>query len=40
LDIEWKDCKVNNYRIAAKEAKPVQVRVNGEAKTVITEVLN
>ncbi|MBJ7391410.1 MAG: hypothetical protein JHC85_07595 [Chthoniobacterales bacterium] len=40
VDIEWKDGKVTNYRIAAKEAKPVQVRVNGEVKTVITEVLN
>jgi len=40
VDIEWKDCKVTNYRIAAKEAKPVQVRVNGEAKTINTEVLN
>ena len=40
VDIEWKDGKVTNYRIAAKEAKPVQVRVNGEAKTINTEVLN
>ncbi len=39
IDIEWKDGKVTNYRIAAKEAQPVQVRVNGEVKTVRAEIL-
>ena len=37
VDIEWKDGKVTNYRIAAKEARPVKVRVNGEVKTVTSE---
>ena len=34
VDIEWKDGKVTNYRIAAKEAQAVKVRVNGELQTV------
>jgi alpha-L-fucosidase 2 len=38
VDIEWKDGKVTNYRIAAKEAREVQVRVNVEVKTVKAEV--
>ena len=39
VDIEWKDAKVINYRIAAKERKSVNVRVNGEVKTVSAERL-
>jgi alpha-L-fucosidase 2 len=34
VDIEWKDGKVTNYRISAKEVQLVKVRVNGEVKTV------
>ena len=37
VDLEWRDGKVANYRIAAKEARPVQVRVNGEIVTVTAE---
>ena len=39
VDIKWKDGKVTNYRIAAKERKSVNVRVNGEVKTVSAELL-
>ena len=39
VDIEWKDGKVTNYRIAAKEDQSVKVRVNGEVKTVSAELL-
>jgi alpha-L-fucosidase 2 len=39
VDIEWKDGKVANYRIAGKTAGPVTVRVNGTVKTVTTEEL-
>ena len=39
VDIEWKDGRVTNYRIAAKEAQAVQVRVNGEVKTVKAALL-
>ena len=39
VDIEWKDGKVTAYRIAAKEVQPVNVRVNGEVKTVNAERL-
>jgi alpha-L-fucosidase 2 len=37
VDIAWKDGKVTTYRVAAKEAKAVKVRVNGEVKTVTAE---
>jgi alpha-L-fucosidase 2 len=40
VDIEWKDGKVTNYRIAAKDGQSVKVRVNGEVKTVKAELLN
>ena len=40
VDIEWKDGKVTNFRLAASKSQPVQVRVNGEVKTVNSEVLN
>jgi alpha-L-fucosidase 2 len=39
VDIEWKDGKVTNYRIAAKEGQAVKVRVNGQVKTVNAELL-
>jgi alpha-L-fucosidase 2 len=38
VDIQWKDGKVTNYRIFAKEAQSVKVRVNGEVKTVNAEI--
>ena len=34
VEIEWKDGKVTNYRIASPEPRAVRTRVNGEAKTV------
>jgi alpha-L-fucosidase 2 len=40
VDIAWKDGKVTNYRISAKEVQLVNVRVNGEVKTVNAELLN
>ena len=40
VDIELKDGKVTNYRIASSKPQPVQVRVNGEVKSVNSEVLN
>ncbi len=39
VDIEWKDGKVTDYRIAEKEGQAVKVRVNGEVKTVSAEPL-
>jgi alpha-L-fucosidase 2 len=39
VDIEWKDGKVTDYRIAAKEAQSVKVRVNGDVKMVNAELL-
>jgi hypothetical protein len=37
IDIEWKDGKVTNYRIASPESREVKVRVNGETKTIRSE---
>ncbi len=34
VDIEWKDGKVTNYRIASPKPREISVRVNGETKTV------
>ena len=34
VDMEWKDGKVTNYRIASPEPREVKVRVNGETKTI------
>ncbi|MEI7900360.1 MAG: glycoside hydrolase N-terminal domain-containing protein, partial [bacterium] len=34
VDIEWKDGKVTNYRIASSQPREVRVRVNGEVITV------
>ena len=39
VDIEWKDGKVTHYHIAAKERQSVKVRMNGEVKTVRTDIL-
>jgi len=39
VDLAWKDGKVTNYRIAAKEARSVKVRVNGEVRTVNAELV-
>jgi len=39
VDIEWEGGKVTNYRISAKNDQPVNVRVNGEVKTVNPEFL-
>jgi len=39
VDIEWKDGKVTNYRIASPEPREVKIRLNGEAKTVRSEKL-
>ena len=39
VDIEWKDGKVRLYRIASAEPRNVNVRINGEKKTVTSEKL-
>jgi alpha-L-fucosidase 2 len=39
VDIEWKDGRVTNYRIVAKDRQMVNLRVNGEVKTVNAERL-
>jgi len=39
VDIEWKDGKVTNNRIAATDGRSVNVRVNGEVKTVRAQLL-
>jgi alpha-L-fucosidase 2 len=39
VDCAWKDGRVAAFRIAAEEARPVQVRVNGEVRTVLAEKL-
>jgi len=37
VDIEWKDGKATNYRIASSKPREVKVRVNGARKTVKSE---
>ena len=37
VDIEWKESRVTSFRISANEARPAQVQVNGEVKTVVAE---
>jgi len=37
VDIEWKDGKVTSYRIASPEPRQVDVRINGEKKTVTSK---
>jgi len=39
VDIEWKDSKVTNYRIASSKSQDVNVRMNGELRTVKAENL-
>jgi alpha-L-fucosidase 2 len=39
VDIEWKDGKVTKYRIASPEPREVQVRINGEKRTIRSEKL-
>ena len=39
VDIEWKDGKVVSYRIVSPQPREVNVRVNGEVKTVTAEKL-
>jgi alpha-L-fucosidase 2 len=39
VDMEWKDGKVTNYRIASDEPREVKIRVNGETKTIRSEKL-
>ena len=39
VNIEWKAGKVTNYRIAAKSGQAVNVRVNGDVKTLNAEKL-
>ena len=39
VDMEWKDGKVTQYRIASPEPREVKVRVNGEMKTISSEKL-
>jgi alpha-L-fucosidase 2 len=38
VDLAWQDGKVTSYRIASTEPREVQVRVNGEVKTVRPEL--
>ncbi len=40
VDIEWRNMKVTSYRITGKEKSEVVVWIDGEAKTVFTEVAN
>lgn len=37
VDMEWKDGKVTNFRIASPEPREVKVRVNGETKAIRSE---
>ena len=37
VDIDWKDGKVTDYRIISAQPREVQLRVNGETKTVRSE---
>jgi alpha-L-fucosidase 2 len=39
VDIAWKDGQVTSYRIAAKERRPVEVRIDGQTTTVMAEKL-
>jgi len=39
VDIEWKDGKVTTYRIASAEPREVNVRLNGQTRTVKAEKL-
>ena len=39
VDIEWKDGKVTTCRIASAEPRKVNVRINGEKKTITSDKL-
>ena len=39
VDIEWKDGKVTNYRIASPEPRNVKVRVHCETKNILSDKL-
>ena len=39
VDIEWKDGKVVNWRVGSTKPREVQIRINGETKTVKSEKL-
>jgi alpha-L-fucosidase 2 len=39
VDIEWKNGKVTNYRLASKDPHPVMVRVDGRTKIIVPEKL-
>jgi alpha-L-fucosidase 2 len=39
VEIEWKDGKITNYRIASPEPRKIKVRVNGQVKTLWSEKL-
>jgi alpha-L-fucosidase 2 len=37
VDLSWKSGKVESYRIASPEPRPIKVRVNGEVKSALPE---
>lgn len=37
VDVNWKDGKVTNYRLASAEPRDVMIRVNGEVKKARSE---
>jgi alpha-L-fucosidase 2 len=39
VDIEWRNGKVTNYRLASKNPCPVRVRIDGQMKTIVPEKL-
>jgi alpha-L-fucosidase 2 len=39
VDVDWKNGKVADYRISAKEPRPVMIRINGRLKTIVPEKL-
>jgi len=39
VDIKWKNGKVTSYRVASPQPREVTVRVNGEAKTLQSEIM-
>jgi len=39
VDIEWREGKVTNYRIASPELREVRLRVNGKTKVITSERL-
>jgi alpha-L-fucosidase 2 len=39
VDIEWKEGKVTKYRVASPQARKVNIRINGQTKTIRSEKL-